>query len=312
MLSDCNKSSELDRWRRLSISVVDAVKMRIIILDSYDSIRDQFHETKYQTGFGNEFARGRRGCCPSDATRRRRRRLDCMPSSSRGRHSQCRARITSGRGHIASARASRTGHSSRSTTRVGSSQFDEPVDARTSFVGTRCRCRANRRILSTASRPSRATATLFADRHRRSHLCLQQGHGRPVFLQRRRRDADRARDGTARDTDGAWGYAGRAGIDRRDTAGIKFRVEPAPGRQAVLAVTFARITASNFACPTSGRSVRMAWQMRAILRRPSRGLRTATAVRARRKIWRESLVVRDRSFAARRRRMARQLCSLSI
>ena len=89
---------------------------------------------------------------------------------------------------------------------------------------------------------------------------------------------------------GSLGDLYRAWCDRRfsqvDVAvlprGLNF-IEIATGRTAEAGdstephvATSAKITASSFACPISGRSVQMAWQTRAILRRQSRGTRTAT------------------------------------
>ena len=121
-----------------------------------------------------------------------------------------------------------------------------------------------------------ATATPRAERRGNPHLRGHRLHARPLLLQRRRRNADRAAAGSAPFRTELRHPRGRARRNVVIPRGIKFRVEAA-SIDTRPAATSARTTASHFACPISAPSAQTDSRIRAIFSLPSPPTKIAKA-----------------------------------
>ena len=115
-------------------------------------------------------------------------------------------------------------------------------------LGSRCRCRRRRPISSAASSSPGGQRRCGPQQQWRGHSSLRGQHAdaRPVFLQRRRRTADRAADGRAADLHRAGRDGGAAQRNLRDSAG-----HPVPRRAA------GRARARGYICENYGLPFRL-------------------------------------------------------
>ena len=168
----------------------------------------------------------------------------------------------------------------RSTTVVGIEHvLTRLMSRRISFAGIRCRFRPNRRILSTASRRSRETAICFRRPAWRIHIyACNKGMGDRYFY-----NADgemlivpeMGRLGILTSLGVLQVGPGRGCCHSARAEDSSVETASATDNPQCFADISAKITASSFVCPISGRSVLTDLPIRVILKRRSRGTRTA-------------------------------------
>ena len=202
-----------------------------------------------------------------------------MPSSFRERRLPRRVRRINERGHIASGRAFCTNRFSRSTTSCfRSSPFDEIVTTPNQLRWDPLPMPTEPTDFIDGITTIAGNGDSFSQTGMAVHIyACNKGMGDRYFYNADGEMLIVPEMGRLGFLTELGAIAGRAGLDRRHSARVEIPRRARTGRRSSAAAISAKTTASSFGCPISGRSARTAWRIRAILKRRSRGTKTATA-----------------------------------